>query len=264
MRIKESDILNSGEALQELLATTSRADWFLEARSQLVNAANSGYNACGNKKELLASEWADYSAQISQHYSREERVNAPHVFDFNPMFLTDWVRFQLIADMLVVQPLDNRKALLIQCLRYADDTEKQSLIKGLELLDPTGECKDFVVNMFRSHNLDVLMTIALGNRWPAAHFSDEEFEQIILKCLHLNFDIANVVGLNERHTIRTSRIAFDFLMQQCLANRKCHQSIYLAIQPDDLLPEQIDAIATLPDSIVASLHANQSLGEPLS
>ncbi|WP_298769806.1 EboA domain-containing protein [uncultured Shewanella sp.] len=200
--------------------------------------------------DSLAANWCHYSAQAGREYAdlqmQEELMAWQAESGLFKMTLIETIRLQLLAYTLLHLLPSLRFKLFKYCVRYSDDNEKQAVVKGLELLDRNGSCKALIVDLCRTNNTALFAAIALSNAWPAKHFSDVEFEQMLLKALFSDFNIDLIVGLKKRHSQRLSQLAFDYLSERALAQRSWPCSIYSAIDPKHLTGEQKARLALLP------------------
>ncbi|MCL1126898.1 EboA domain-containing protein [Shewanella surugensis] len=222
--------------------------WFESALHQL---------SLGGERQVsidkLAIEWANLSAQAGRQCADiEASVVFVSLFD-RSLSITELIRQQLLCHTLLLLDVSLRYRLFKLCLRYADDSEKQALVKGLDFLDMEGVCQPVIVDLCRTNNTELFASIALFNAWPAKHFSDVEFEQMLLKALFSHFNITSILGLKQRHTQRLSQLTFDYLSERALAARDWPMSIYSAIERRHLTREQIERLVCLPPQVQASL-----------
>ncbi|WP_440055262.1 EboA domain-containing protein [Pseudoalteromonas sp. T1lg65] len=227
--------------------------WLSEARQRLNTSVEGD-----SSKLVLANLWADLSADVPHVVMNgaADVERLPYVSQ-NNWTITEWVRFQLLAELLLMVAKQKRQGLFEQCLRYGDDNEKQALLKGLMMLDTSGVCKDFVVHLCRTNNTDLFASIALRNPWAAMHFTDLEFEQLVLKALFCHFDLRLISGLEMRHTPRLSQLAFDYLCERLAANRDFPESIFLVVHKPHLSSGQLAQLAALPNSIQDSITLSE-------
>jgi hypothetical protein len=118
---------------------------------------------------------------------------------------------------------------LMILIRYADDEEKISIVKGLLLLDTTGEFTEVVIDLCRTNSVDLLAAIGIENPYPSIFFSQDNFNQLVLKLLFCQLDISLVTGLIERKNHKLSRMASDYKQERINANRSIPLNIELII-----------------------------------
>jgi hypothetical protein len=80
----------------------------------------------------------------------------------------------------------------------------------------------------------VFEAIAHDNPYPAAYFPDAAFDQLVLKAIFLGVPVDRIVGLGERVTEVTARMARDYADERRAAGRDV---------PDDV-GKILDLVAT--------------------
>jgi hypothetical protein len=118
---------------------------------------------------------------------------------------------------------------LIKLIKLADDEEKISISKGLCFLDNSGELLELIIDLCRTNTVDLLTAIAIRNPYPSTFFSQESFNQMVLKLLFCQQNIILVVGLSERKNSSLSRMASDYKQERINANRSIPLNIELII-----------------------------------
>lgn len=228
--------------------STVESTWFERSCQVLEDKVQALLN-----REELATSWATVSAESAVYLKNSDIPVCIPELQGKEWKAIELARFQSLANLLQALEQKKRRGVLETCLRYADDNEKQAICKGFCLLDPAGECQSSIANLCRTNNRDLFAAIALENSWPAQHFSDMSFEQMLLKALFLGLDINKVVGVKERHSQRMSRLAFDYLSELIAANRTWPPSIYTSIDFNDLTNEQHQRLANFPEQIKKTL-----------
>lgn len=115
-------------------------------------------------------------------------------------------------------------------LRRGDQGEQESLLRALMLLpDPTAVRSD-AIDACRTNSEVVFRAIACGNPYPAAHFPDLNFNQLVLKAVFMNVPIAEIEGLASRITPELLRMADDFATERRAAARPVPEDIALLHQ----------------------------------
>lgn len=126
-------------------------------------------------------------------------------------------------------PSDAYHDVIWQAYRIGDENEKAAYMKGLSLLDPQGTLLDIALHTGRTNNISLFSAIALQNPYPAQHYDDRAFEQLVLKALFLGLDISHIDGLQQRLHRELSDKCMDLVRERLAADRSPPLSIWLAI-----------------------------------
>lgn len=118
---------------------------------------------------------------------------------------------------------------LAQLITAADDEEKASIVKALSELDKEAILLDIVIDLTRTNSVDLFAALALKNSYPAAHFPELHFNQLIMKALFSQLNIGLVIGLQERKNGELTRMAQDYKNERIAANRPVPDSLQLAL-----------------------------------
>ncbi len=130
--------------------------------------------------------------------------------------------------------------LLKQYYRLGDESEKCALLKSLSLLDFSGNCVNIAVNATRCNSLIEFTSLALHNNYPAEHFEQLNFNQLVLKSLFMGLNISLINGLASRLNESLSNMCIDYVIEQALADRVPPASLWLGVRYKDLSVENIE------------------------
>lgn len=120
-------------------------------------------------------------------------------------------------------------ALIESLFKQSDSEEKIVILKALHFLPHGKELVNFATHASRSNNTKILAAIALNNPYPAGHYGEREFNQLILKALFADLDIRQTIGLSERLSPTLSRLCQDLVEERLLAQRQPPQAIEAAM-----------------------------------
>lgn len=101
-------------------------------------------------------------------------------------------------------------ARLATAFRRSDTAERMAILQSLMLLPDPARFVDLAADACRSSVQPVFEAIACDNRFPATHFAEPVFNQMVLKAVFTGVPLARVVGLAERITAGLRRMAADF------------------------------------------------------
>jgi hypothetical protein len=120
-------------------------------------------------------------------------------------------------------------ALLAACYARADNRERQAILRVLPLLPDARRFVALAVDACRSSVQTVFEAIACENPFPARHFADASFHQMVLKSMFNGVALRRVVGLAQRRTPELTRMATDYAAERRAAGRSVPADIDLAL-----------------------------------
>jgi hypothetical protein len=82
--------------------------------------------------------------------------------------------------------------------------------------------------------LNLFAAIALNNDYPANHYEQRAYHQLVLKALFMDLDISQIIGLQQRKCPQLSALAIDLVNERLAADRQPPGSIWLAIDSEHL------------------------------
>src|SRR5690606_31029984 len=103
--------------------------------------------------------------------------------------------------------------------------EQVSFLRTLALLPEPGRFQGVAVSACRTNATEVFEAIACENAYPAAHFPQLNFNQLVMKAVFMEVELRRVVGLSSRVDRELVRMARDFESERRAAGRAV---------PDDL------------------------------
>ncbi len=83
----------------------------------------------------------------------------------------------------------------------------------------------------RSHMKGVFEAIALRNPYPAEHFDEAAWNQMVLKALFIESELAPIVGLDQRRNPTLARMAIDYVHERWAAKRKVNPELWRLVAP---------------------------------
>jgi hypothetical protein len=110
-------------------------------------------------------------------------------------------------------------ALVEDCYRHGDNRERGAVLRALSLL-PSGERLLAIgIDACRTHIQPLFEAIACENPYPARHFPNLNFNQMVLKALFTGVALARIVKLDQRVTPELARMASDYASERRAAGR---------------------------------------------
>lgn len=115
--------------------------------------------------------------------------------------------------------------------RHGDEVERAAIVRSLILLPASRTLKHVALEAGRANSVALFSAIALDNPYPERHYTDHEFNQLVLKAMFMGLPIGRIVGLAERANAELSRMCEDFYDERTAAGRPAPVDIWLAMLP---------------------------------
>jgi hypothetical protein len=97
--------------------------------------------------------------------------------------------------------------------------ERQALLRVLAYLPAPAAFCDLAVEACRASAQTVFEAIACDNPYPAAHFAELSFNQMVLKAVFCGVALSRIAGLAERVNPELARMAGDYTAERRAAGR---------------------------------------------
>jgi hypothetical protein len=122
--------------------------------------------------------------------------------------------------------------LAIECYERGDAREQQSWLRGISLLPQADRFTAVAIDACRTNIVPLFEAIACENPYPAVHFPERQFNQLVLKALFNSIALARIVGLPTRVNADLSRMARDYAAERTAAARPVPADIAMAMIDD--------------------------------
>lgn len=148
-----------------------------------------------------------------------ERLCAAGIDRPSAFSLADLARASLL--LAAMQAADRLEHLSIatEAFRRGDNGERVALLRALTLLPEAERFTELAIEACRTHVLDVFEAIACENGFPARHFPELHFNQLVIKALFLGLALERVLSWRERSNPELRRIAADYEAERRAAGR---------------------------------------------
>lgn len=225
------------EKLLEILrrtASTEAMDWLVKEcaaqRSGFVQRsfyyAFSGVSRRFDKKgglELLAGDIDDLETEVSG------------------FTVEGWDQFRLGRVILLLALAEQEEEIftetLDKLLGTADLREQAAIYSAFPLLPRGEKLVELATDGLRTNIVDVFDSIALGNPFPAKHFSVEAWNQMVLKALFISRPVFQIVGVDERANVSLAESMSDLAHERWAAGRWVSPELWRSCQGE--LSDQI-------------------------
>lgn len=104
-------------------------------------------------------------------------------------------------------------------LNTADIREQVALFSALRWMPHSEELTGAAVDGLRSNIVDIFDSIALDNPFPREHFTDEAWNQMVLKAIFISRPLHRIEGIGERRNRALSEAISDLAHERWAAGR---------------------------------------------
>jgi hypothetical protein len=111
-----------------------------------------------------------------------------------------------------------------------DLRERQAVLRALPHLPEPDRFVVTAVDAVRNNAVSVIEAIACDNPYPARYFSDEAFNQMVLKCLFNDVRLGRILGLARRVTPELGRMATAYASERRAAGRSVPADVALVVR----------------------------------
>lgn len=147
--------------------------------------------------------------------------------------LHDWSREQAArAALLLSLPASGESVRAVLALfQTADLGEHVALVRGLFLLPDAPRFLHIAREGIRSNMGDVFGAISQRNPYPAEHFDEIAWNQMIVKCLFVGLPLRTVFGFDRRANAELSRMVLGLVRERWAAGRPISPEAWRCVGP---------------------------------
>lgn len=116
-------------------------------------------------------------------------------------------------------------------IEVADNDELATFLKYLVFLPQPEDYHFVAVEALRTNVATIFDAIALDNPYPAAHFDEQQWNQMYLKAAFMQRDLGNILGVEERANANLTRIISDYAHERWAAHRTIDPEIWRPTSP---------------------------------
>lgn len=138
----------------------------------------------------------------------------------------EWGRVTLLLLTSTQLPDAELEQIVSDCYQHGDSRERQAVLRALPLLPEPERFLAIAVEACRSHIQPVFEAIACENPYPAAHFPELNFNQVVLKALFTGVALERIIGLDGRVTPELAGMANDYASERRAAGRSVPADIW--------------------------------------
>ena len=133
--------------------------------------------------------------------------------------LCDIARASLVMHALATLPAAQHVDLVDDLFYRGDNGEREAVLRALPMLPHAARFVPVAVEACRTNVESVFSAIALDNPFAAEHFTEDAYNQLVLKALFLDLDADRIFGLSDRTTPELKRMARDYADEREAAGR---------------------------------------------
>lgn len=241
-----------------------------------ILASGSAPDAIAWLRETCASQQENFEKRpfyyafsgVSRHFDKKAAVTAtPQQLEaLNnsvPGFsVSGWDEFRLARVILLLVLAEQEKSVFLETIRALLDTadlrEQAAIFSAYPLLPHQEDLVESAVDGLRSNIVDIFDSIALNNPFPGQHFSDEEWNQMVLKAIFISRPLYRIIGIDEKANESLANAISDLAHERWAAGRTITPEAWRSVTPfvnttiaDDL--EQLAKSDSAPDRRAAEL-----------
>ncbi|MBT3532898.1 MAG: EboA domain-containing protein [Rhodospirillaceae bacterium] len=146
--------------------------------------------------------------------------------------LDDVARTALLLRALSALPGDEHAGFVRQVYLRGDYREQAAVLHSLSFLPEPERYLELAIDACRTNVLDVFEAIACENAYPAAHFPEANFNQMILKAIFLAVLVGRTADLAGRATPELKRMVTAFASERRAAGRAVPEDVDLIVNLD--------------------------------
>lgn len=140
-------------------------------------------------------------------------------------------RAALLLCVVEVLPPGEGAEFIDDLFTRGDNAEREALLRTLPMLPDAGRFLATAVEACRTNVRTVFDAIACDNPYPARHFPELNFNQLVMKALWMGPSLSRIVGLAERITPALRQMVGDHAREQATAGRPVHEETALILGP---------------------------------
>ncbi|MGQ0662033.1 MAG: EboA domain-containing protein [Pseudomonadota bacterium] len=133
--------------------------------------------------------------------------------------LDQLVRVGLLLAAAEMVPEKARPAFVREVYLRGDYREQAAVLRALNLLPDPGSFVELAIDACRTNVTDVFEAIACETPYPAAHFPELNFNQLVIKAVFIGLTLDRIIGLADRNNAELRRIAKDYAAERRAAGR---------------------------------------------
>jgi hypothetical protein len=215
-------------SLESVLTTRlseDAASWFREALKKVRSK--------GEATDAFLILWSGAGRRLGQAPIESPTADEkdPKKVAFFPMGwgADEYGRVLLLQAAIAARMPEAHATLVTELFETGDLRERQAVLRALPHLPAPERFVAVAIEAVRNNAVSVIEAIACENPFPARHFPEEAFNQLILKCLFCDISLRRVVDLAKRVTPELRRMVEGYARERRAAGRPVPQDTALVL-----------------------------------
>jgi hypothetical protein len=165
--------------------------------------------------------------------------------------LRDWTLDQAARAALLLSPPASEKTVkaVLALFQTADLGEHVALVRALFLLPDARNLIHIAREGIRSNMGDVFRAVSQRNPYPAEHFDEIAWNQMVAKCVFTDVPLRTVQGLDARANEALARMLLDLAQERKAAGRPLAPEAWRCIVPFSSFEREGEALVFLADML---------------
>lgn len=186
-----------------------------------LNAVLTEYTLAGRRRSPDAPDMIDMGTTL-------RAAGWPNDAPVTAWTTVDFARWQLLRERASTMAPAAFSVIARACFEQGDAAEQASWCRAVSLLPQPEQYLPIVIDACRTNIVPLFEAIACENPYPAAHFPERNFNQVVLKAMFNGIALARIVGLAGRRNAELARMATDYAAERTAAGRSVPADIDLA------------------------------------
>jgi hypothetical protein len=138
-------------------------------------------------------------------------------------------RGQLLLAAIEASPAERHVPVVAELYRTGELREQEAVLRALPRLPAPERFVAVGIEAVRQNAVSVIEAIACDNPYPARHFPEEAFNQMVLKCLFNGLALGRIVDLGKRRTPELQRMVAGYASERRAAGRTVPDDVDLIL-----------------------------------
>lgn len=222
----QTDLLAFFEGVLASRAETKALEW-LNSQTEKINA-----EASPTKFFLAFSQASRFFKKDNLNLADGEKNTATNLI--SNFDLSHWDVLQTARTSLLLKFAPGKEAWLKainQLFETGDMYEQQALYAALPVMPYSEDLLTRAIDGCRTNMTVIFDAISLNNPYPAAHFPESNWNQLVLKSIFMQRPMYRIHQLDQRRNAALAEIAIDFAHERWAAGRPVMPELWRLVVP---------------------------------
>ena len=158
-----------------------------------------------------------------------EQIKNFHLIN-SEFIIENWTLDQLCRLSLLMNYPMLKLQNLSKLISVADTQEQITIYKSIFYLENARQYTPLVVDGIRTNVIDIFDAIALKNLYPTKYFSEDQWNQMVLKAIFMERPIYQIEDIDLRKNEKLANILFDYARERWAASRHVTPELWRMIR----------------------------------